>query len=154
MGWNGLLPRRALGLAGRGVTLPAGVQIEHVADDGRALTVALRAPLLRVDAPHSGAALYALTDPACVLLLQRALGPAYLVWDKAGSIDLLGNARGRVWARIEVTAGQLAHIGTMTAAGERHLHLHTVDLKDADGMRVARVHRMLYVRRRREAAVS
>jgi len=153
MQWDALLPRRALRLHARAGALPPGVHIEHWADDGRALTVALRPPRLRSDtAPHTGAALYALTDPACVLLLQRALGEGFVVWDKSGSIDLLGAARGRVWARIEIGAADIAQIAAMTAAGERHLHLIVVELKDGDGMSVARAHRMLYVRRRRDAA--
>lgn len=152
MALAGFLARRTFRLKAASHALPVGVQVEHVAEDGRALTVALRSPLLRTDAaPHTGAALYAMTDPFYVLLLQEALGPGYQVWDHSGSIDLLGAARGRVWARLEVTEADLAHAQAMTGAGERHLHLFTVDVKDGDGMTVARVHRMIYVRRRREA---
>jgi hypothetical protein len=151
MAFSSLLARRTFRLNAASHALPAGVQVEHVAADGRAMTVALRAPLLRADgAPHTGAALYAMTDPFYVLLLQEALGPGYQVWDKSGSIDLSGVARGRVWARLEVTDADLDHVRAMTASGARHLHLFAADLKDGDGMSVARVHRMVYVRRRRE----
>jgi hypothetical protein len=150
---SGLLPRRAFRLNARGHTLPPGVQVEHFAADGRALTVVLRGAWLRTDTvPHSGAALYALTDPFLVLLLQGVLGAPFFVWDKSGSIDLLGAARGRVWVRLEVGDDDLAQIRRMTDDGERHLHLFHVDLRDADGMAVARVHRLIYVRRRREVA--
>jgi hypothetical protein len=151
MAFAGLLVRRTFRLNAASHLLPAGVQVEHVAADGRALTVALRAPVLRVDGePHSGAALYAMTDPFFVALLQAALGPAYQVWDKSGSIDLDGVARGRIWARLEVTDADLAHVRAMTEGGARHLHLFAAELKDADGMTVARVHRLVYVRRRRD----
>jgi hypothetical protein len=40
----------------------------------------------------------------------------------------------------------------MTASGDKHLHLFRVDIKDDDGMVVARVEKMVYVRRKREGA--
>ena len=38
----------------------------------------------------------------------------------------------------------------MTASGDKHLHLFNADIKDDDGMVVARVEKMVYVRRRSE----
>ena len=40
----------------------------------------------------------------------------------------------------------------MTAAGDKHLHLFRADIRDEDGMVVARVEKMVYVRRKREGA--
>jgi hypothetical protein len=56
-----------------------------------------------------------------------------------------------VWARFELTEGDLEHIRKMTEAGDKHLHLFTADVRDAEGMAVARVEKIVYVRRKRKA---
>jgi hypothetical protein len=128
--------------------LVAGMRIEHVADDFRSMTVALCSRWYRggTAAPHTGAALYAMADPYFVLMVQRALGAGYLVWDKAGSIEVLSPARGRVWVRLELKDEDLRHMRQMTAAGDKHLHLFAADVRDGDGMAIARVEKMIYVR--------
>ncbi len=40
----------------------------------------------------------------------------------------------------------------MTASGDKHLHLFKADIKDDDGMVVARVEKMVYVRRKRDGS--
>jgi hypothetical protein len=40
----------------------------------------------------------------------------------------------------------------MTSAGDKHLHLFKVDIKDDEGMVVARVEKLVYVRRRSDGA--
>jgi hypothetical protein len=57
-----------------------------------------------------------------------------------------------VWARFELAESDLEHIRTMTESGDKHLHLFTVDVRDAEGMAVAHVEKIVYVRRRRKAA--
>ena len=101
---------------------------------------------------HAGASLYAMTDPFFALMLQANLGAGYLVWDKAGSIDHIAPARSRVWARVELGAAELENIVRMTASGDKHLHLFKADIKDDEGMVVARVEKMVYVRRRRDGS--
>lgn len=128
----------------------AGVRVEHVAHDRRSLTVALR-PFWhwRQDAnPHSGATLYAMVDPFFAWMAQAALGAGYTVWDKSGAIEVLAPARGRAWARLELQDDDLRHIRKMTDSGDKHLHLFAADIRDAEGMAVARVEKMIYVRRK------
>jgi acyl-coenzyme A thioesterase PaaI-like protein len=130
----------------------AGIRVRHIAPGFRSLTVEM--PLRsynRTDSgSHFGGSLYAMADPFFALMLQANLGAGYLVWDKAGSIDYLAPGRGSVWARFELTEGDLEHIARMTAEGDKHLHLFKVEIKDDDGMVVARVEKMVYVRRKRE----
>jgi len=128
----------------------SGMRIEHVAPDFRSITAALRPRASRVggEAPHIGASLYALVDPCFLVIVQHALGPDYLVWDKAGSIEVLAPGRGRVWARLELQDDDLRRIRQMTVSGDKHLHLFSVEVRDADGMVVARIEKMIYVRKR------
>jgi hypothetical protein len=128
----------------------AGIRVRHVGADFRSVTVDLHLRRSnRSDAgTHANGSLYAMTDPFFALMLRANLGDDYLVWDKAGSIDHLAPARGRVWARFELAAPDLEHIVRMTESGDKHLHLFKVDVRDDDGMVVARVEKMLYVRRK------
>jgi hypothetical protein len=129
--------------------LGAGIVVEHVAQDFRSITVALRPR--RFPGPsaalHSGARLYAMVDSFLALMLQQSLGPDYLVWDKSGSIDVLAPARGRVWARLELNSADLERIRQLTESGDKHLHLFRADLCDAEGMAIARVEQLIYVRK-------
>lgn len=125
------------------------LRVEHIADDWRSVTIALRPRGIFGPGPaHTGAALYAMADTYPTLMVQRQLGAEFLVWDRAGSVELLAPARGRVWARLELGAGDLERMRRMTADGARHLHLFAVDIRDAEAMVVARVEKMIYVRRR------
>ncbi|MGE5161125.1 MAG: DUF4442 domain-containing protein [Betaproteobacteria bacterium] len=130
----------------------AGIRVRHIAPGLRSVTVELRPRVFNRSGAgaHLGGSLYAMTDPFFALMVRANLGDRYLVWDKAGSIDYVAPGRGRVWARIELADADLGHIERMTASGDKHLHLFKVDIKDDDGMVVARVEKMVYVRRRRE----
>jgi acyl-coenzyme A thioesterase PaaI-like protein len=132
----------------------AGIRVRHIAPGLRSVTVEMRLRSFnRTDSgSHAGGSLYAMTDPFFALMLQANLGADYLVWDKAGSIDHIAPGRGSVWARFELQDTDLEHIARMTAEGGKHLHLFKVDIKDDDGMVVARVEKMVYVRRRRDGA--
>jgi len=134
----------------------AGIRVRHIAPGLRSVTVEMRLHALNRSpaGTHLGSSLYAMTDPFFALMVQASLGSGYLVWDKAGSIDYVAPGRGRVWARIELAEADLERIVRMTASGDKHLHLFKVDIKDDDGMVVARVEKMVYVRRRREGGGS
>ncbi|HTN48480.1 MAG TPA: DUF4442 domain-containing protein [Burkholderiaceae bacterium] len=125
-----------------------GIRVEHIAPDWRSVTVALRPRGALGPGPaHSGAALYAMADAFPALMVQQQLGPEFLVWDRAGSVELLAPARGRVWARLELGENDLQRMQRMTVDGARHLHLFPIEVRDAEGMVVARVEKMIYVRR-------
>lgn len=130
----------------------AGIRVRHIGPDFRSATIEmrLRSSNRSQSGTHAGGSLYAMTDPFFTLMLQSNLGADYLVWDKAGSIDHIAPARDRVWARVELGAAELDNIVRMTASGDKHLHLFKVDIKDDEGMVVARVEKMVYVRRRRD----
>ncbi|HKO66547.1 MAG TPA: hypothetical protein VJU53_01970, partial [Burkholderiaceae bacterium] len=58
----------------------------------------------------------------------------------------------RVWARLELAEKDLQQVRQMTEAGDKHLHLFSVDIKDDEGMVVARVEKVIYIRRKRKSA--
>ncbi len=132
----------------------AGIRVEHIGSDFRSITVALRQrwynrSLLGMT---SGAPLYAMTSPFFALMVRKCLTSDYMVWDKAGSIEYLAAARGRAWARLELLEEDMQQIRHMTANGDKHLHLFSVDVRDDEGMAIARIEKMIYVRRKRGTA--
>jgi acyl-coenzyme A thioesterase PaaI-like protein len=132
--------------------MAAGIRVRHLASDYRSATVEMKLHLRNRNGAgtHFGGSLYAMTDPFFVMMVQYNLGDAYLVWDKAGSIDYVAPGRGRVWARLELLQSDLDQIRRMTAAGDKHLHLFSADIKDDDNMVIARVEKVVYVRRKRD----
>jgi acyl-coenzyme A thioesterase PaaI-like protein len=130
--------------------LGAGVEVSHISPDLRAIEVKM--PLHRWTrnyvGTHFGGSLYAMCDPFYMLIVIQALGPDFVVWDKSASIDFLKPGRGTVTARFEVTDEQLATIrAEVDRAGKSHPRFEAL-VRDDAGEVVARVGKLLSVRRR------
>ncbi len=99
---------------------------------------------------HFGGSLYAMCDPFYMLMVMQSLGPGYVVWDKSATIDFLKPGRGRVRARFEVSDEQLARIReTVQQDGKAHPRFEVTVVDDA-GAAVARVGKVLSVKKRGE----
>jgi acyl-coenzyme A thioesterase PaaI-like protein len=98
-----------------------------------------------------GGSLFAMTDPVYMLLLLKTLGPGYVVWDKAASIEYIAPGRGTV-TRFVLDDEALAAIRAATAGNDKHLAQFPVDIVDQQGAVVARVVRTVHVRRKKEAS--
>src|SRR5882672_1115844 len=129
--------------------LGAGIYVRRLSADLRCVEVERRLGRLNrhQKGTHFGGSLYAMTDPFCALLVRHNLPPDYLVWDKAATIDFIAPGRGRVHARFELTQSDIDAILRMTASGDKHLHVFHIDVVDAEGLTVAQVAKMIYVRR-------
>ncbi len=101
-----------------------------------------------------GGSLFAMTDPFYMLMLTQNLGPDYVIWDKAADIDFIAPGRGTVRAKFELTAARVAEILAAAAGGEKVLPVFAVEVTDKTGAVIARVNRVLYVRRKRVAGVG
>ena len=79
----------------------AGIRVQHLDGHWREARVALR--LRRWNRNYVGTqfggSLFAMTDPFWMLLMMNRIGPGYVVWDRAASIDFLAPGRGDVFAR-------------------------------------------------------
>src|SRR5258706_8633980 len=133
--------------------LGAGIYVRRISAEMRCIEVELRLGRLNRNhqGTHAGGSLFAMTDPFCALMLRHNLPPDYLVWDKAATIDFIAPGRGPVHAAFELTQGEIDAILRMTAGGEKHLHVFRIDVVDAEGLTVALVAKMIYVRRRKDA---
>ncbi len=131
--------------------LGAGIRIAHVAEDYSSATVEMRQHWYNRNyvGTHFGGSLYSMVDPMYMLLLMRRLGKGYVVWDKSASIEFLRPGRGTVTAHFDLTDERLEEIRQATAGGEKYLPTWNVDIIGEDGEMVARVHKVLYVRKKR-----
>ncbi len=131
--------------------LGAGIRVSRIAPDFRTVVVEMRLGLTNRDyfGTHFGGSLYAMTDPFFALMVQHNLPTGYRVWDKSASIDFVAPGRGRVRAEFRLEQHDIDAILKMTAGGDKHLHLFKVDVVDAEGLVVARVDKIVYVRRSR-----
>ncbi|MGO1173260.1 MAG: DUF4442 domain-containing protein [Actinomycetaceae bacterium] len=127
----------------------AGIRITYISDDARRVRVRLAKTALTSNyvGTQFGGSLYAMTDPFWMLLVKRALGDGYTVWDKRGEIDYLRPGRTAVEAEFVVTDELLDEIRTGAADGAAHLHWLSTDVVATDGTVVARVRKQLHVRR-------
>ncbi len=133
-----------------GPYLGAGVRVDYLAADFRELKVSmgLRWYNRNYVGTHFGGSLYSMIDPFYMLMVMNVMGPDYVVWDKAASIDFIRPGKGRVFAHFTLTDKQIESIHQHTAGGEKYLPEWQVDIVDEQGECVARVTKTLYIRRK------
>jgi acyl-coenzyme A thioesterase PaaI-like protein len=133
--------------------LGAGIRVKRIAPDYREIVVEMPLRLYNRNyfGTHFGGSLYAMTDPFFALMVLHNLPSGYLVWDKAASIEFVAPGRSRMRAEFRLEQRDLDRILKMTTDGEKHLHLFNLDVTDAEGLVVARVEKIVYVRRKKEA---
>jgi acyl-coenzyme A thioesterase PaaI-like protein len=97
---------------------------------------------------HFGGSLYMMCDPWFALILLRALGDGYIVWDKAASIQFIRPGRGKVTAIFYITPERVEEIRQAAESSPKVEPVFTVEVVDAQGQVVARVEKLLYVRKK------
>jgi acyl-coenzyme A thioesterase PaaI-like protein len=130
--------------------LGAGISVVHVAKDLSVLEVEMKlSPWNRnFVGTQFGGSLYSMCDPFFMLMIMMQLGGEYVVWDKSASIEFLKPGRGRVKARFEVPATLLEQLKRDTdAAGKINPKLEATIFDEA-GQAIARVTKVLSIRRK------
>ncbi len=97
---------------------------------------------------HFGGSLYAMCDPFFALILLQTIGRGYLVWDKTAAIQFLRPGRGVVKVTFHIAPEQVAEIRGRADAGAVVEPAFQVDVLDEAGQVVARVDKLLYVRKK------
>ncbi|MCM2270810.1 MAG: DUF4442 domain-containing protein [Thermoanaerobaculia bacterium] len=98
-----------------------------------------------------GGALYTMCDPFYMLILIEALGPGFVVWDKAATIRFRRPGRGAVRARFEIAPERIAAIRREATDAGRAEPRFTATVLDDDDELVAEVEKVLSVRARPSA---
>lgn len=129
--------------------LGAGIHSTRIDDLTQRVEMKLTALNRNIVGVHFGGSLYAMCDPWFMLILMRALGPGYIVWDKAASIQFLKPGRDTVSATFHIPPGQVAEIRAAADSGKKTEPTFTVEVLDTHGQAIARVEKLLYVRKKR-----
>ncbi|GHD75571.1 DUF4442 domain-containing protein [Vogesella fluminis] len=131
--------------------LGAGVRVRRISPDWKETDVQLRLGLTNRNyvGVHFGGSLYSMTDPFYMLMLLKNLGNDYIVWDKAGRVDYVKPGKGVVTARFRIDDTLLDRIRAATTGGGKYLPELEIDVTDSRGELVARVHKTLYIRRKK-----
>jgi acyl-coenzyme A thioesterase PaaI-like protein len=131
--------------------LGAGIRVSYPKDDPNRIVVRMGLHWWNENlfGTQFGGSLYAMCDPHFVFIVMRNLGPGYLVWDKAASIEFLKPGRGPVRATFHVPAEKIDEIRAAADRGEKVEPVFTAEVvTEVDGEVVARVTKRLWVRKK------
>ncbi len=128
--------------------LGAGIRSRIV--DERTIHVEMKLTALNrnIVGVHFGGSLYSMCDPWFMLILMRALGPDYIVWDKASNIRFVSPGRGTVKAVFQIPQERVDEIRSVADRGGKIEPMFSADVLDEQGQVVVHVEKLLYVRRK------
>ena len=128
--------------------LGAGIRAQYI-DEFTVLVKMKMTPLNRnLVGVHFGGSLYAMCDPWFMLILMRALGDEYTVWDKAASIQFIQPGKGMVSAKFTIPPGTINEIRMAADANKKTEPTFSVDVVDTQGQPIAHIEKLLYVRKK------
>lgn len=133
--------------------LGAGVKVTQISEDWTELRVSMSLHWFNRNAvgTHFGGSLYSMVDPHLMLLLMQLLGKEYHVWDKSAEIEFEKASKRKVSAVVRISTEDLDEIRRKTADGEKHFANFLLEIKDDNDDLVATVHKVIYVRKKRQA---
>ncbi len=97
---------------------------------------------------HFGGSLYMMCDPFYMLLLMDSLGDNYIVWDKSASIEFARPGKSTVYAEFFIPEERVDEIRKELEFKDKVYPEFSVDVKDEENRVVARVKKVLYVRKK------
>jgi acyl-coenzyme A thioesterase PaaI-like protein len=126
----------------------AGIRVLRLSDGERYARVRLRQHRWNRNyvGTHFGGSLFAMVDPFWMLLVMRALGREFIVWDKAGEIEFVRPGRGDVFAEFRLTDEHLDALRRDVERDGKALMWFDTDVVTAEGELVAHVRKQVYVR--------
>ena len=128
----------------------AGIRVIDYTPDMTAITVEMKLRWWNknIVGTQFGGSLYMMCDPFFMAILMNNLGKDYIVWDKAASIQFLKPGRRNVRAHFHIPPDEITRVRAQADARGKLDAEYDVDIIDDDGVIVARVHKVLYIRRK------
>ncbi len=127
-----------------------GGRVTYVADDFREIRV--RLPLNWRTRNYVGSifggSMYGAVDPVYMIMLIKALGPGYQVWDKAATIRFRKPGRTTLYARFLVDERELDDIRQALQVNDAVERVYDIDLTDDVGVVHATVRKTIHIRRK------
>jgi hypothetical protein len=128
-----------------------GGKITYVADDWREVRVEV--PLSRRTRNYVGTifggSLYGAVDPIYMVMLIKALGPGYVVWDKSAAIRFRKPGRSTLHARFTLDDAELDAIRGALEEATATERSYAIQLVDSEGVVHAEVEKLIHIRRRK-----
>jgi acyl-coenzyme A thioesterase PaaI-like protein len=130
--------------------LGAGIKIEYIKDNWKELKVSMVLRWYNRNAvgTHFGGSLYSMTDPHIMLLLMNILGKDYIIWDKSAEIDFIKATKQKVFCTISISDEIIEEIKQQTEKNAKFLPEFILDIVDSEGNLIAKVKKVLYIRRK------
>lgn len=130
----------------------AGVKLVEMSDDFRYAKVEM--PLRFYNRNYMGTqfggSLYAMVDPWYMLMLIKNLGPDYIVWDKAATINFRKPGRSTVRAEFRLNDEILDEVRKKVDQHVKFDQHFLVQIFDEDGTLIADVDKVVYIRKKSE----
>ena len=127
-----------------------GARLTYISHDWR--DVRLRLPLSWQTRNYVGTlfggSMYGALDPVYMVMLIKTLGPDYVVWDKAATIQFRRPGRGTLYATFQLTDTVLAAIRQAVAEHGKVEWRFTTELTDVSGEVHATCEKLLSIRHR------
>jgi len=127
-----------------------GGRITHIAGDLHEIRVKL--PLNWKTRNYVGSlfggSMYGAIDPIYMIMLIKLLGPEYIVWDKAATIQFKKPGQKTLYARFEISKEELVDVRRRLTTEPSLNRTYQVDLTDSDGEVYASFEKTLYMRRK------
>ena len=95
-----------------------------------------------------GGSMFAAVDPIYMLMYIKLLGPKYVVWDKAASIQYKRPGRSTLYATFEVDQEELDAIRAELEQKDKLDRVYQVELIDEEGSVCASIEKTIYFRRK------
>ena len=130
--------------------LGMGIRIRRIAPDMKAVDVEMKLRFWNANyvGTHFGGSLFAMTDPFYMLMLMANLGRDHIVWDKAATIRYKKPGRGTVRAEFRLSDSQIDDVREKLKALPKYEPVFLVEVKDAAGIVIAEVEKLLHVRKK------
>ncbi len=128
----------------------SGARLTYISSDF--LEMHMKLPLMRTTRNYVGTmfggSMYASVDPIYMIILINALGPEYVVWDKAATIRFKKPGKDTLYARFVIDPAELEVIKSELKSKHSVDRIYNVDLVDQAGVVHASVEKVLYIRRK------
>ena len=126
------------------------IRVKHVAADMKSIDVEMKLRWWNANyvGTHFGGSLAAMADPFYMLMLMANLGDDYIVWDKAATIRYRKPGRSTVRAEFRLNDAQIEDIREKLKTLPKYEPTFTVEIKDEQGIVIAEVEKLLYVRKK------
>ncbi|RPI33168.1 MAG: DUF4442 domain-containing protein [Chloroflexota bacterium] len=96
-----------------------------------------------------GGSMYSAVDPMFMIMLIKRLGPGYIVWDKAASIQFKRPGRETLYAVFKIAEGDIEAIRATLETQPKIDCVYTVDLVDSRGVPHATVEKTINIRKKK-----